>query len=180
MSVLGYYTPFMLLSSVLMPIGAGLLATFQPDTGYSKWIGYQAIFGAGVGFGIQQTLMAVQTSLPVSDIPIATAILMFCQTLGGALFVSVGHNVFQNELIKNLTAAAPGLNTDIVLNAGATQLQSLIPAQYLPGVLIAYNQTLMKTFYVAFAMSAISVLGSALVPWNSVKKKKIEMSTALP
>ncbi|KAN0067849.1 Major facilitator superfamily domain containing protein [Elaphomyces granulatus] len=174
-TVSGYYTPFMLLSSVLMSIGAGLLSTFQTDTGYSKWIGYQIIFGAGVGFGIQQTLMAVQTSLPGPDIPIATALLMFCQTLGGALFVSIGHNVFQNELIKSLTAAAPGLNAHMVINMGATQVQTLTPSQYLPGVLAAYNQSLVKAFHVVIAMSAISILGSALVPWNSVKGKKIEM-----
>jgi hypothetical protein len=150
-TVSGYYTPFMLLSSVLMSIGAGLLATFQTDTGYSKWIGYQIIFGAGVGFGIQQTLMAVQTSLPGPDIPIATALLMFCQTLGGALFVSIGHNVFQNEFIKSLTAAAPGLNAHMVINMGTTQVQTLTPSQYLPGVLAAYNQSLVKAFHVVVA-----------------------------
>jgi hypothetical protein len=177
-TVLGYYTPFMLLSSVLMSVGAGLIATFQTDTGHSKWIGYQVLFGAGVGFGMQQTLMAVQTSLPASDIPIGTAIMMFCQTLGGALFISVGQNVFQNELIKNLVAVVPGLNADKVVNVGATQLQSVIPPQYLSGVLVAYNESLVKTFYVVVAMSAVSLLGSALVPWNSVKGKKIEMGAA--
>jgi hypothetical protein len=177
-SVLGYYSPFMILSTVLTSIGAGLLATFQTDTGYSKWIGYQVIFGGGVGFGMQQTLMAVQASLPMADVPIATAIMMFCQTLGGALFISVGQNVFQNELIKNIAAAVPGLNTDIVINVGATQLQSVIPAQYLSDVLFAYNESLVKTFYVAVAMAAVTALGSALVPWNSVKGKKIEMGAA--
>lgn len=37
----GYYTPFMLLSSVLMAIGAGLLSTFETTTGHAAWIGYQ-------------------------------------------------------------------------------------------------------------------------------------------
>lgn len=48
----GYYTPFMIISSLLMAVGAGLLSTFQPDTGSGKWIGYQVIFGAGVGTGM--------------------------------------------------------------------------------------------------------------------------------
>jgi MFS family permease len=42
---LGYYTPFLLFSSVFMSIGAGLLSTLEPDSGHSKWIGYQVIFG---------------------------------------------------------------------------------------------------------------------------------------
>ena len=39
-SKIGYYTPFMLASTVLTAIGAGLLNTFDLDTGSSKWIGY--------------------------------------------------------------------------------------------------------------------------------------------
>lgn len=55
-----YYTPFMIISSLLMAVGASLLSTFQPDIGSGKWIGYQVIFGAGVGTGMQQALIAVQ------------------------------------------------------------------------------------------------------------------------
>jgi hypothetical protein len=58
-TVLGYYTPFMIASSVLMSIGAGLLTTFATDTGHAKWIGYQVLFGMGVGLGMQQTLIVV-------------------------------------------------------------------------------------------------------------------------
>ncbi|KAI9035194.1 MFS general substrate transporter [Aspergillus affinis] len=85
----GYYTPFMLLSSCLIAIGAGLLSTFHPDTGSGKWIGYQIVFGAGVGIGMEQALIAVQSALPPADIPIATATVLFSQTLGGAVFISV-------------------------------------------------------------------------------------------
>ena len=65
---LGYYTQFMFLSVILMSIGSGLLTTFHTNTGHSKWIGYQVFFGAGVGFGMQQTLIAVQAALPGPDI----------------------------------------------------------------------------------------------------------------
>jgi MFS family permease len=77
----GYYTPFVIASTVLMAVGAGLLATFQTNTASGKWIGYQIIFGAGVGFGMQNTLIAVQAVLPAKDVPIGTAIIMFSQTL---------------------------------------------------------------------------------------------------
>ncbi|KAF2499315.1 MFS general substrate transporter, partial [Lophium mytilinum] len=56
-TVIGYYTPFMLASTILMTIGAGLLTTFETDTGHAKWIGFQFLFGAGVGLGMQQTLI---------------------------------------------------------------------------------------------------------------------------
>ena len=47
-TAIGYYTPFMIASSILMSVGAGLLTTFKVNTGHAEWIGYQVIFGFGV------------------------------------------------------------------------------------------------------------------------------------
>lgn len=174
----GYYTPFVLTSSVLMSIGAGLLSTLNVDSGHSKWIGYQIIFGAGVGFGMQQTLIAVQTVLPKKDVPIGTAIMMFCQTLGGALFISVAQNVFTNKLLANLQEAVPDLNPAIVLATGATSLADVIPKKYLAEVIESYNGAIVDTFYVAVAMAVLSSFGAVFMEWKSVKGKKIEMAAA--
>ncbi|KAI5245032.1 MFS transporter [Aureobasidium subglaciale] len=174
----GYYAPFMIASSVLMAIGAGLLTTFKVDTGHAEWIGYQALFGIGVGLGMQQILIAVQTVLPAADIPTGTAIVMFFQTLGGALFISVGQNVFTNKLVSGLKAAVPDLDPAIVLQTGATELKSAIGEQYRDGVLRAYNDALANSYYVAAALATLSIVGSLAVEWKSVKGKKIEMTAA--
>ena len=58
--------PDPLVSSVLMGVGAGLISTFEATgTGHSRWIGYQVIYGLGVGFGMQQPIMAAQTVLSI-------------------------------------------------------------------------------------------------------------------
>ncbi|KAH8426649.1 MDR family MFS transporter [Aspergillus melleus] len=164
----GYYTPFMILSSCLMAIGAGLLSTFHPDIGSGKWIGYQIIFGAGVGTGMQQSLIAVQSALPPADVPIATAAVMFSQTLGGAVFISVAQNVFTNALLQNL-AGIPEIVPQEVVNIGATDLTNSIPADVLPRVVSAYNNGLVDAFYVSTAVGALSLLGALFVQWKSVK-----------
>jgi EmrB/QacA subfamily drug resistance transporter len=174
-TTLGYYAPFMIASSVLMAIGAGLLSTFKVNTGHAEWIGYQALFGIGVGLGMQQILIAVQTVLPAADIPTGTAIVMFFQTLGGALFVSVGQTVFTNKLVSGLKAAVPGLDPAIVLKIGATQLKTAIDEQYRSGVLQAYNDALTTSYYVAVALATLSIVGSLTIEWKSVKGRKIEM-----
>ncbi len=69
---IGYYTPFMILGSIFMAIGTGLMSTWKVDTGHAMWIGYQAMYGFGVGFGMQQGLIAAQAVLPLKDIPIGT------------------------------------------------------------------------------------------------------------
>jgi hypothetical protein len=175
---IGYYTPFVIAGSILLSIGSGLVSTFTTTTPSSHWIGYQILFGFGMGMSMQQTLVAVQTVLPKADIPTGTALAMFSQTLGGALFISVAQNVFTNSLLKNVRAAVPGLDPATVLGAGATELQRLIPVEFLGAVQEAYNGALVSTFYVAVATSVLSVVGAVFFEWKSVKGKKIEMTAA--
>ena len=180
-TTLGYYTPFMYFSSVMMAIGAGLIATWKVDTGHSKWIGYQIIYGIGVGSGMQQTLIAAQTVLHIDDIPTGTSIIMFAQTFGGALFIAVAQNVFTNRLLSNLLESVPTLDPAIVLSTGATSLKQAITRQdpsLLPGVLSAYNSALVQTYYVSVAMAALSVFGAVGIEWKSVKGKKVETVAA--
>ncbi|KIW01485.1 uncharacterized protein PV09_07238 [Verruconis gallopava] len=177
-TALGYYTPFMYASTVFMAVGAGLITTFKVNTGHSKWIGYQFIFGTGVGLGMQQTMIAAQTVLPKADIAIGTSIMMFSQTLGGALFVSVGQNVFTNELVKGIKHYVPNLDAGFVLSVGATEIKNRVPPASLSGVLQAYNDALTRTWYAAVALACLSGLGCAFVQWKSVKGKKIEPAMA--
>ncbi|KAK8915416.1 hypothetical protein H634G_07573 [Metarhizium anisopliae BRIP 53293] len=178
-TTLGYYAPFMIASTILMSVGAGMLSTFDVNTGPAHWIGYQILFGIGVGLGMQQTMVAIQASLDGADVAIGTAIIIFSQTLGGALFICVAQNVFQNKLVSNVADAhIQGLDPASVVSVGATQIQNMIPKEFLPVVLEAYNGAVTNTFYVSAAMAALSIIGSASVPWNSVKGKKIEMAAA--
>lgn len=43
----GYYNSVMLLETVVLSVGAGLIATFDVDTPLAKWFGYQVVMGAG-------------------------------------------------------------------------------------------------------------------------------------
>lgn len=174
----GYYTPWLLLSSVLLSIGSGLLTMFHVDTGHSMWIGYQVVYGLGVGCGMQLTLIAVQAVLNKRDVATGTAIVIFSQTLGGSIMVSVAQNVETNQLLKGLVKSVPGIDPSIVLNTGATQLRNIVPAQYVGQVLEVYNSALSKTFYVGVATAILSMVGAVFVEWKSVKGKKIEMGAA--
>ncbi|KAK6508881.1 hypothetical protein TWF481_003648 [Arthrobotrys musiformis] len=174
----GYYNPFVICSSILGTVGAGLMSTWEVDTAHPKWIGYQAIFGLGIGMGMQQPLIAVQAVLKHRDIATGTAIIIFSQTLGGALSISIAQNVFNNQLIKNLISEVPGLDPSIVLTTGATSLKAELPSEFLGGVLRAYNLSLTQTFYIAVAFMGLSIFGALALEWKSIKGKKIEMGGA--
>ena len=168
---IGYYTPFMYISGLIMPIGAGLITMFTVDTGKGKWIGFQILAGFGIGMGMQQGALAAQTVLSKKDVPTGVSLMFFCQMLGGAIFVSVGQNVLDSKLVSGLTELVQGLSPEDIVNTGATELRSAVPAPVLLKVLVAYNSALRETFIVATAIGALAILGSLLVEWRSVKGK---------
>lgn len=168
----------MLASSVLTSIGAGLLLTFEPDTGHSAWIGYQVILGFGIGLGLQLPLIAVQTVLEMSEIPIATATMIFLQLFGASVFVSVGNSVLTNKLISYISQNVPGVSASDAARAGATKIRDVIPPEYLKGVIQTYNDALVDVFEIVLVMACLTSIGSAAMEWESVKGKQTEMMAA--
>jgi hypothetical protein len=174
-SVLGYYTPFMIASSILTPIGVGLLSTLRPSSPSSQWIGYQALFGSGVGIGIQQPLLVIQTVLPEPDVPVGTALITLTQSLFGAVFVSVAQNVFQNQLASNIHAVLPDFDTSQIQRSGATTLIQGGQESDRAALTGAYSTSVTQTFYIAVALGALSLFGSLGTEWRSVKEKHLEV-----
>jgi MFS family permease len=177
-STWGYYTPFMYGLVVISSIGAGLLTTWTTDIATGKWIGYQILFGFGIGLGMQQGIVAAQTVLPIPDVPTGTAIIIFAQMFGGSLFVSVAQNTFTNHLVSGLSGIA-GIDPKTVVNTGATEIATLIKdPSLLHTVQVVYNAALTKSFQVALIMSCLSALGAAGMEWKSVKGQKKDASVA--
>jgi EmrB/QacA subfamily drug resistance transporter len=169
---IGYYTPFMILGSVSMAVGAGLLTTWNINTTRAAWIGFQVVLGFGVGCTMQHPNFAVQIVLQKRDIPVGTAVLSLCQTLGGAVFASVGQNLYIDKFSSGLRQIG-GFDPDKVLHAGATELTKHIPARLQPLVLAAYNHALTKgTFFAALVVACLAFPAALGMEWRSVKEHK--------
>ena len=44
---------------------------------FGKWFGYEVLTGAGVGVGFRIPIIAVQTVLPLKDVHVGTACVIF-------------------------------------------------------------------------------------------------------
>jgi hypothetical protein len=172
-TVFGYYTPFLIGCTILFAIGAGLVSTYTVDMPFSKWFGYQVLTGAGVGVGFQVPIIAVQTVLPLEDVPVGTACVVFFQSLGGSLFVSVGQTVFQNGIVRGTRMFVPELDPQILLKAGATEIRSILGdigmLDKLPAVLQAYMVGLIDTYRVTVGCASAAVVATLFFEWRSVK-----------
>lgn len=168
---IGYYTPLMILGSVLMALGFGFLTTFNPNTGYAAWIGWQVAIGLGGGLSFSQPFTSVQTALvDEADIPMGMSAVVFANTLGGTLFISVAQNIFSNLLSERL-ASIPEINVDEILNEGATNLVKSTPAAQLSAVLAGYNVATTSTFWIGVGCACFGMVAALGMKWNTVKKE---------
>ncbi|CAN9152488.1 unnamed protein product [Alternaria alternata] len=172
-TVVGWYAPFMWFGSAIFAIGAGMLYTLKVSSPPGQWIGYQILAGIGAGAGVQIPFVAVQVVTNEKDMPTANACVMFFNSLGGALSISIAQNIFVNTLGKEVPKYAPGFDARIVANAGATNLRGVVPPEMLPGVLHGYNNAIVTAFILAIATSSIAFFVSLGMEQKSVKGKKI-------
>ncbi|KAF3932607.1 hypothetical protein ABW20_dc0109963 [Dactylellina cionopaga] len=167
----GYYTPFMIASSIIMSIGSGLLTTLTPSAPTGHWLGFQILYGLGLGWGMQQPAIAAQTVLERKDVPIGTSMVMFCQILGGAVFIAVGQSSFANKLVNGLISInGNGFDAQKVIHTGATDIRTTVAPEFLPQVWDAYNAAVVNVFYVAVALSCASIFGAVGMEWLSTRK----------
>ena len=170
---IGYYTQFAYISAAVMPIGAGLISTWKVDTGHGEWIGFQVLYGFSLGLGMQQAQLAAQTVLKRADVPTGMALVVFMQTLGGAVFISVGQNVLTAHLVGGISRLVDGLDPALIVNTGATDLRGLVPGELLPAVLEVYNEALRQVFLISTGLASVTILGALGLEWRSVKKGKV-------
>ncbi|KAL1985774.1 hypothetical protein VTN96DRAFT_7396 [Rasamsonia emersonii] len=170
-SKIGYYIPFAVVGGSLTAIGAGLLSTLTPTSSAGKWIGYQIFVGVGRGMVLQVPLTAVQAVVHRDQLPLGSALIMFCAYFGSALFVSLGETVFINRLLPALHQYLPHVPPESIIRAGATNARSAVPASDLPGLILAYNQAITQTWYLSAGGSTLAALTSLGMGWRNIKDK---------
>ncbi|CAH0044660.1 unnamed protein product [Clonostachys solani] len=165
--VTGYYTPFQIIGTCLMSVGAGLLTTLQVHSSSGVWIGYQVIYGFGMGMVIQAPNLAAQTVLPKKDVSIGASFMFFSQLLGGSIFSAVGQTVFNDQLQRRLSNL-DGFDPKFIQSNGATSLTE-VPDSIKDVVLERYNEAIRQVLRVGMILVCITLIGALLMEWRSVK-----------
>lgn len=165
----GYFTIPAILGCCIGTVGCGLISMLDLDTGV-KWIGYEICASAGMGMAVQQGFTAVQIVLPLDEIAIGTACIVAFQSLGGAIFISVGNNLLQNTLISaGRNNLLPGVDIQKVIDSGAAALRNVVTPEQLPALLVVYNDALKQTFIAAIPLCGLAAFSSLFLEWRNVK-----------
>ncbi|KAM0185801.1 hypothetical protein ACHAPQ_008476 [Fusarium lateritium] len=171
-SAFGYYAPFMLFASIIMPVSAGLITTFKIDTSFERLILYTGMSGLAYGIGFIGPQTAVQTALPEKDVPLGLSIILFAQSFGPAVAVPVAQVLFTNRLSVNLESLVPGLNQTNISNSGLTEMVANVSPSESREVLVAIDKSLGQTWYLVVGLASAAIVGSLLTEWRSVKHKQ--------
>lgn len=107
----GRFKPLMMVGGVLFLggfIGFGL--TLDHSTPYWEIASWMAVAGIGIGFIIQNIVLAVQNTVDVRDIGASSATISFFRSLGGAVGVSVLGALLTDKVPDKITAAIKALS----------------------------------------------------------------------
>ncbi|KAK5686702.1 hypothetical protein LTR17_026901 [Elasticomyces elasticus] len=166
----GWYQPPMYLSCVLLSAGTGLMTTFGRETPTAQWIGYQIVFGCGLGIGTPQASVATQNSLSRADTPVGITLMLFAQSLGGAVLNAIAQAVYERRLQSGLRNIS-GLDPKAFVSLGATNLRQAVPGSILTQVVDVYANALRGPFFVALIASAVLILPTLAVEWKKLPPK---------
>ncbi|KAI9664855.1 MAG: hypothetical protein M1821_006303 [Bathelium mastoideum] len=175
-TVTGHYIPAMILGTVLSSVGTGLIYTFHVGSSSGEWIGYQALAGIGIGIVIQVPIIVAQSTVEPTDLSSATAMLLFFQTLAGAIFISVAQGIFSNELVQAVAKNAPSVNASQVVLIGATDIRNAYPPNIVPQIVQSFMDALKNTYILAVAcagLSAVVAIAIAIFDWRTLKGAKV-------
>ncbi|KAJ7594495.1 major facilitator superfamily domain-containing protein [Mycena floridula] len=173
-TITGNYADFLWAGGLVFVAGCVMISTLKVSSNTGMWLGYQIIAGVGGGSAVQIPFLAVQVVLSQAQTPVGTSIVMFFNSLGGAIAISIAQNIFSNQLNKQLPIFAPDVDPALVLSAGATHLREVIPPQSIGGVLTAYAKALDTTFIPSIAFASLAVIVALGIQRVNVKGKALD------
>ena len=103
------------------------------------------------------------------------ALLVFSQTFGGAIFLTIVQTIFTNTLSNQLSKVFDLGRTARIIGAGANGIRNVVSGADLDIVLEAYSFSITRVFYVGLAAS-LGVFGFAWgMGWHDLRSKKIQL-----
>ncbi|KAJ5635558.1 HC-toxin efflux carrier TOXA [Penicillium longicatenatum] len=160
--------PYELISGLLATVGAALLYTLDTDSSKARYIGPQVIFGIGIGLGNQVPMTALQSFSKPEHIAPTTGVMLMCNSISGAYFVTAAQSIFANYMLKELASNAPNIDPAQVLGTGASEISHVFHGAELAAITKAYMAGIKDVFAFSLAGAALTVVLSLLIPFKKL------------
>jgi hypothetical protein len=172
---------------IVLTTGFVLLSTFQPGTARHWLYADLAVIGAGLGLTMLTLLIAVQQSVPRSELGIATSLNQFSRSIGGAIGVGVMGVILSTGLTSHLkTAAARGLlSADLAAKLSADpsaliehQARSGLPEGALQVLQASLASAVHSVFWIGAGSAALALLVAFRLPSGAAGRPETDACDA--
>jgi EmrB/QacA subfamily drug resistance transporter len=174
----GRYKIFPVVGSAVLTVGLFLLSHLGPHTTFSVAAAYMVVVGLGLGLVMQVLVVAVQNSVPYSQLGVATSTATFFRTIGGAFGVSALGAVFNSRLLGQLRSHATAAQLTLLhggsITANPAQINRLPHAQKVVFI-DAFNHAVQTVFLVAVPFTLLA-FGLSLI----MKEIPLRTAAAVP
>lgn len=167
----GKWKRWMVIGSVLLIAGLGLMSTLTYETPFGWLFLYMAIMGAGLGMVMQNLVLVVQNSVDVRQIGAASAAVAFFRSLGGTIGVSVLGAVLASRIsgfiTDGITNATPAQQAQAVQQLGTSgTIPEVSQLSGFAKTLIedAYGHGVAEVFLIAAPLAIITLLCVIFLP----------------
>ncbi|KAF5120205.1 Efflux pump mlcE [Metarhizium anisopliae] len=168
---IGFVIPLAIVGTVLLAVGSGLYSLLQPGSPTGYWVGFQILAGIGSGLSMQLAIITVQAAVGGEQLATGMALVIFAQSLGPAIVLTLCNVIFVSSLASQLQDNAPLENAQAVIRAGATGFRTIVQPNNLPGVLAAYANSIDRVFYLVAAVASACALVLWGMGWHDLRKK---------
>lgn len=163
----GHYKRFPVIGAVVMTIGILLMTRLEIDTPYWQVAIFAVLVGAGLGLSMQTIVIALQNSVEMRDMGVATSSNTFFRSLGSVFGTAFFGSVLTNRLAHYMQSGFTDLaqtNPDAVSAIDPASVKNLannsklietLPADVQHVVLQAFVNSFHVVFYAAAPITAL-------------------------
>jgi EmrB/QacA subfamily drug resistance transporter len=159
----GHYRIFPILGLGVSTVGFVALARLGAHSSFGFAAIGMFIVGLGLGLVMQVLIVAVQNSVPHSQLGTATANATFFRTIGGAFGVAILGAVFNTQLLSHLRATAPASLLKLIgggdISENPAQIHRL-PLADRTLIINAFSHTLQTVFEVTVPIVVAAFIAS--------------------
>ncbi|KAJ5918379.1 hypothetical protein N7454_010754 [Penicillium verhagenii] len=146
-----------------LAIGGGLFSTVSADTKTSAIIGYQIIYGTGVGLVQNVAYIAVQADSAPEDVSSRIATVSFGQLFGGLCGPVIGSAILNSELTQRLAASGVSDSVASAVKSSVDAVWKLESGDLRDKVIAAYVASLDCIFIASIPVAFLIIIAGACI-----------------
>lgn len=158
----GKVKPYIIAGVVVLTLGFLGLSTIDHETSLViVSLGMLAV-GIGVGMSMQNLVLVLQNTVPLSELGAASGAITFFRSLGGTIGVSVLGAVLANQVATKIAdgLAKAGIDPGAPASSGSTLNVAAMPPQIQEVVRAAYGDATGHIFLISAGIAVVGVIAS--------------------